>query len=775
MAGKTAVLSLKIIGEATGAQRAAADTRGALSGVDQSVDATTKRFGALKLAVAAGLAFAAKKTFDFAKQGVAAFSELEDSTAAAGVVFGDSMQMITDQAATADTKLGLSSQQVIDAANTYGTYGKAAGLAGDDLGKFSTDLTALAGDLASFKGTSTEQSVEAIGAALRGEAEPLRAYGVLLDDATMRQKALELGLVSTTKDALTPQNKILAAQALIFEQTKDAQGDYARTSTSTANVQKTLAAATTNLSAKLGGFLAPAVTAVNLKLLAGVGAISSYLDRLQAGIDLLGTGGLTQDITTALGLDPSQGFGKVVNEAIGGLRAFTAAWKYNDGEITSSGFPGFMEAAAFRIRTAWESLTTFFAGAVQGDFSKLSGVFDAFLAVAKPAGPILIEVGKAVGDMSQTLGELVASALPLAIPLLEGAATGMQFLAENTGALTALIVGLAAAFVIIKAAQTAANLAAALGLPIAVAQAAANFSLAAAIRANTAATGTQIIAERTSILTRLTSTAGLIGHTVASVAARGAQLAAAAAIGVATAAQWLFNAALTANPIGIVIALIAALVAGVILAYNNVDVFRDAVNAAGRVAVMVWQWIVSGAQDAILWINNTLEPIGGIEGALSAFGTVAGIVWSNVTSGISGFVGAIKDAISWVGDLASKIQGLLSGPVDAIKNIAGGLFGLGVQSAAGMPAAPRSGGLFGAGPGEPVPGMFGAGEGDSGGGFGGFGFGGSGSSSAGGMTVRNEYRIEVQAGPGTDRVALGRELVKSIETYERASGRKGRR
>jgi hypothetical protein len=52
----------------------------------------------------------------------------------------------------------------------------------------------------------------AIGAALRGESEPIRNYGVLLDDATMRQKAFELGLTSSTKNALLPQTKVLAVQ-----------------------------------------------------------------------------------------------------------------------------------------------------------------------------------------------------------------------------------------------------------------------------------------------------------------------------------------------------------------------------------------------------------------------------------------------------------------------------------------------------------------------------------------------------------------------------------
>jgi phage-related protein len=196
----------------------------------------------------------------FAKGGVDAFARIEDATGAAGVQFGKASADVVKFAETASTNFGLSTGAALDAANTFGTMGKAAGLSGQDLAKFSTDFTGLAGDMASFKGTSPEQAIEAVGAALRGETEPIRAYGVLLDDASMRQEALALGLIKTTKEALTPQQKVLAAQSLIYKQTSDAQGDFSRTSDSTANTAKRLAAETENASAKLGQQLAPAVT-----------------------------------------------------------------------------------------------------------------------------------------------------------------------------------------------------------------------------------------------------------------------------------------------------------------------------------------------------------------------------------------------------------------------------------------------------------------------------------------------------------------------------------
>lgn len=90
---------------------------------------------------------------------VQSYAQLEDASAAAATIFGDSMGQITAQADGAARTLGMSKSQVIDAANTFGTYGKAAGLAGDDLAGFSTGMTQLAGDMASFRGTSPEQAI----------------------------------------------------------------------------------------------------------------------------------------------------------------------------------------------------------------------------------------------------------------------------------------------------------------------------------------------------------------------------------------------------------------------------------------------------------------------------------------------------------------------------------------------------------------------------------------------------------------------------------------
>ena len=186
-------------------------------------------------------------------------SDLSESQAKIGEIFGDSAGDVEAFAATAAKALGQSKQSVLDAAGTFGVVGKAAGLTGTDLSDFSNDFTALASDLASFNNTSPEDAIGAIGAALRGESEPLRRYGVLLDDASLRQAALELGIYDGN-GALTAQQKILAAQKRIYEQTSDAQGDFARTSDGLANQQRILKAQLQNAATTIGTVLLPIAT-----------------------------------------------------------------------------------------------------------------------------------------------------------------------------------------------------------------------------------------------------------------------------------------------------------------------------------------------------------------------------------------------------------------------------------------------------------------------------------------------------------------------------------
>jgi hypothetical protein len=247
-----------------------ADTKDFIKGLDKADNETRSFSDKLGTALKAGaVAFAGLATaagafaLKIGKDAIGAASDFSEEISKARVIFGDASKDIEQFAETAADSLGQSKKQAVNAASTFATLGKAAGLTGKDLSKFSIGFVKLASDLASFNNTSPEDAIQAIGAALRGEAEPIRKYGILLNDATLKNEALALGLIKTTKEALSPANKVLAAQSAIYKQTSDAQGDFARTSDGLANSQRQLAANIEDVKIQLGEVLLPIVLQVS--------------------------------------------------------------------------------------------------------------------------------------------------------------------------------------------------------------------------------------------------------------------------------------------------------------------------------------------------------------------------------------------------------------------------------------------------------------------------------------------------------------------------------
>jgi len=182
-----------------------------------NVDKYSKKMAA---AFAVAAAAAATMAIKIGLEGVKAASDLNEEISKSEVIFGDVAGEIQAFAKTADKALGLTQKEALTAASTFATFGKASGLTGKDLAKFSKGATTLASDLASFYNTNADEAITAIGAALRGESEPIRKYGVLLDESTLKAKAMEMKLYDG-KGALDAQAKSLATYQVILDQTGD--------------------------------------------------------------------------------------------------------------------------------------------------------------------------------------------------------------------------------------------------------------------------------------------------------------------------------------------------------------------------------------------------------------------------------------------------------------------------------------------------------------------------------------------------------------------------
>jgi len=163
-----------------------------------------------------------------------------------------------------------------------------------------------------------------------------------------------------------------------------------------------------------------------------------------------------------------------------------------------------------------------------------------------------------------------------------------------------------------------------------------------------------VAAQARTLAATVASTAAMIAQKVALIAQK-------VATGIATAAQWLMNAAMTANPIGIIIAAIAALVAGLVWFFTKTELGRQ-----------IWQGFVDFLGAAWEWLKNL---------AVTVFTAVANF-FTGLWQGISDTASTVWNAI--VGFFTGLWQGLVDGAVAIWSAITGFFSDLwdGIQSAA---------------------------------------------------------------------------------------------
>ena len=122
----------------------------------------------------------------------------------------------------------------------------------------SSQFVKLATDIGSFYNVPTADALLAIRSGLVGEAEPLRRFGVLLNEAAVKAEGLRLGLVKG-KEVMTESEKVQARASLIMKQTTLAQGDATRTAESFANQMKRLKNSVIDAATEMGSRLIPVI------------------------------------------------------------------------------------------------------------------------------------------------------------------------------------------------------------------------------------------------------------------------------------------------------------------------------------------------------------------------------------------------------------------------------------------------------------------------------------------------------------------------------------
>lgn len=159
-----------------------------------------------------------------------------------------------------------------------------------------------------------------------------------------------------------------------------------------------------------------------------------------------------------------------------------------------------------------------------------------------------------------------------------------------------------------------------------------------------------------------------VKQVAATVASRTAMVAGAVATGVMTAAQWALNAAMSLNPIGLVIIAIVALVAVFVIAYKKSETFRKIVNAAWtgiKVAAVAVFNFLKGYFVAVFNVYKAVFMAGiaafkRIWEGLKAIGTFVQGVWNSV---VGFFRTGVTNAVGVVKGLKDKVKGAISGAI----------------------------------------------------------------------------------------------------------------
>ena len=223
----------------------------------QNMSATLTRGLRTGMTAFAGIGAAAAGFVALTKPMVDMASNVNEAMSKNKQLFGESAKAVTEFAETAAENLGLSRRETLIAVGDFGALTSAMKMTEEEGSHMSMRLVELASDLASFHDTGVDQALTALAAGLRGENEPLRKFGVLLDAATLKTKALEMGLIENTKSALDPAKKALAAYEVILQASIDAHGDFQRTSDGLAGQQKKLTAQFADLQEAIGQALLP--------------------------------------------------------------------------------------------------------------------------------------------------------------------------------------------------------------------------------------------------------------------------------------------------------------------------------------------------------------------------------------------------------------------------------------------------------------------------------------------------------------------------------------
>ena len=232
----------------------------------------------------------------FGSQAIQTASDLEEVQNVVNVSFGSMANEVEAFAKTAIWSFGMSELTAKQTASTFMAMANGMGLAMKDGKNMSLQLTALAGDMASFYNVRQDVAQTALNSIFTGEIESLKKFGVVMTEANLSAFALSRG-ITKSYSAMSQAEKVALRYHYVLKATANAQGDFARTSGSWANQVRVLKEQFNQLLGILGKGLIQVLTPIVQVL----NKLLSYLIAIGNAIAKLFGGGKITSISNTLG------------------------------------------------------------------------------------------------------------------------------------------------------------------------------------------------------------------------------------------------------------------------------------------------------------------------------------------------------------------------------------------------------------------------------------------------------------------------------------------
>lgn len=212
-------------------------------------------------------------------------SDYEENLNKIDVAFGDSADAVKAWANTTRDAFGMSKVQATESAAAFGALAKGVGFAEESAADMSTTLAGLSADLGSYFNVEVEEAAGALEGIFTGNAVALKRFGVVMNDVNLKAFAEQQGLVWKELDQT---QKTMVRYQYVLEATKDAQGDFARTSNGLANSSKVFKAALQDLATSIGTVLIPIITPLIQKAAELINKFNDLSPQMQKAITIIG-------------------------------------------------------------------------------------------------------------------------------------------------------------------------------------------------------------------------------------------------------------------------------------------------------------------------------------------------------------------------------------------------------------------------------------------------------------------------------------------------------